>query len=105
MIDTNAITIAYDQPEPSSNGSTYPGDDTTSTLDIGLVQAPQIGGTGNTVQYYQGGAAKPLDSNLTLTDSVNVSGAMVTIGNFLTGDTLNSRRRTASASSRIRAAC
>ncbi|HEY5067724.1 MAG TPA: DUF4347 domain-containing protein [Xanthobacteraceae bacterium] len=89
VIDTNAITIAYDQPEPSSNGSTYPGDDTTSTLDIGLVQAPQIGGTGITVQYYQGGAAKPLDSNLTLTDSVNVSGATVTIGNFLTGDTLN----------------
>ena len=89
VIDTNAITIAYDQPEPSSNGSTYPGDDTTSTLDIGLVQAPQIGGTGITVQYYQGGAAKPLDSNLTLTDSVNVSGATVTIGNFLSGDTLN----------------
>ena len=92
VIDTNAITIAYDQPEPSSNGSTYPGDDTTSTLDIGLVQAPQIGGTGNTVQYYQGGAAEPLDSIITVTDSVAITSATVTItnsnNNAVSGDKL-----------------
>ena len=69
------------------------------------MQAPQIGGTGITVQYYQGGAAKPLDSNLTLTDSVNVSGATVTIGNFLSGDTLNFATQNSISEQSYTAAC
>jgi hypothetical protein len=89
-IGTNAITIAYDKPEPTGP-TTYPGDDTTNTLDIGLTKNPLIGGTGNTVDFYQGNGSIALDSGLTLTDNgINVTGATVTISSgFLTGDTLN----------------
>jgi Domain of unknown function (DUF4347)/SdrD B-like domain/Bacterial Ig domain len=90
VVSTNAITIAYDQPEPTG-ATTYPGDDTTSTLDVGLTKNPVITNTGNTVDFYQGNSSIAVDSGLTLTDNgINVTGATVTISSgFLSGDTLN----------------
>ena len=89
IVSTNAITIAYDSPHPTG-ATTYPGDDTTDTLDIGLTKNPVIGDTGNTVQYYQSGSAQALDGTLTLTDAVNVDSATASISSgFLSGDTLN----------------
>jgi Domain of unknown function (DUF4347)/Bacterial Ig domain len=89
VVDTNPITIAYDQPHPTGGPNTYPTDDTTNTLDIGLTKNPVVGGTGNTVDFYQGQAAAIVDSGLTLTDNLNVNGATASISSgFLSGDTL-----------------
>ncbi len=89
VVSTNAITIAYDSPHPTG-ATTYPGDDTTNTLDVGLTKNPVITNTGNTVDFYQGNSSVAVDSGLTLADSVNVNSATVTISSgFLSGDTLN----------------
>jgi trimeric autotransporter adhesin len=90
VVRTNAITIAYDAPHPSG-ATTFPGDDTTNTLDVGMVQNPVVAGAGNTADFYQGGAAAAVDSGLTVTDpaGANITGATVTIGaGFASGDTL-----------------
>jgi hypothetical protein len=89
-VSTNAITIAYDKPEPTSNGASYPGDDTTSTLDIGLTKNPTFAGGSNTVDFYQGNGSVAVDSGLIVNDTgINVTSATVSIGSFLSGDTLN----------------
>jgi hypothetical protein len=91
VVDTNPITIAYDKPQPTG-ATTYPGDDTTDTLDIGLVKGPAIGGAGNTIDFYQNGAALTVDSGITVTDAANISGATVTItdaGSVVPGDLLS----------------
>jgi Domain of unknown function (DUF4347)/Bacterial Ig domain/Cadherin-like domain/SdrD B-like domain/Bacterial Ig-like domain len=90
VVRTNAITIAYDAPHPSG-ATTYPGDDTTNTLDVGMLQNPVVAGAGNTVNFYQGGAAAAVDSGLTVSDpaGANITGATVTISSgFTAGDTL-----------------
>ncbi|WP_246785212.1 DUF4347 domain-containing protein [Bradyrhizobium sp. S69] len=90
VVRTNAITIAYHAPHPSG-ATTYPGDDTTNTLDVGMVQNPVVAGAGNTVDFYQGGTAAAVDSGLTVSDpaGANISGATVTVSSgFASGDTL-----------------
>ncbi|WP_210255032.1 DUF4347 domain-containing protein, partial [Methylocapsa sp. S129] len=89
FVVTNPIVIAYDSPHPTVAG--YPGDDTTGTLDIGLVKGPVIGGTGGAVDFYQGGAAATLDGGITVTDpaGADINSATVTISSgYLSGDTL-----------------
>ena len=93
VVNTSLITIAYDKPHPTG-AITYPGDDTTNTLDIGFVQGPHIAGAGDTVQFYQNGAAIPLDSGFAVTDpaGANITSATVTItdaGSFVPGDVLS----------------
>ena len=93
VVDTNVITIAYDAPHPTG-ATTYPGDDTTNTLDVGFVKGPQIAGAGVTDQFYQNGAAIPVDSGLTVADAagVNITSATITIadaGSFVPGDVLS----------------
>jgi hypothetical protein len=92
VVDTKPITIAYDAPHPSG-ATTYPGDDTTNTLDVGFVSGPAIGGAGTTVDYYQNGTAQAVDTGLTLSDptNANITSATVSItdaGNFVPGDVL-----------------
>ncbi|WP_210253925.1 Ig-like domain-containing protein, partial [Bradyrhizobium sp. S69] len=87
VIDTNAITIAYDTPHPSGAGV-----DTTQTLYIGMIADPVIGAAGNTVQFYQsqGSTGTPLDSAITVTDATNITSATVTItAGYQSGDTLS----------------
>ncbi|MFZ3352303.1 MAG: hypothetical protein WA268_15705 [Xanthobacteraceae bacterium] len=58
--------------------------------DIELASGPVIGGAGNTVQYYQGGAAILLDSGFTVIDptGADITSATVTITAAVSGDTL-----------------
>ena len=92
VVSTNVITIAYDAPHPTG-ATTVPGDDTTHTLDVGFVKAPQIAGAGTTVQFYQSATALLVDNGLTVTDGagVNIASATITItdaGTVVAGDTL-----------------
>lgn len=65
----------------------------TSTVDItGAFGPPVLDNAGNTVSYTQGGAAVPVDADLTLSDpsSATLIGATVSItGGFFAGDILN----------------
>ncbi len=92
VVDARPITIAYDQPYPPG-ATTFPGDDTTNTLDIGFVSGPAIGGSGTTVGYYENGAAQAVDTGLTITDptNANITSATISItdaGSFVPGDLL-----------------
>ena len=66
--------------------------DILTPLDLGEVNAPTIGGAGNTVQFYQsqGSTGTQLDGGITVTDSsANIDSATVKIGSPLGGDTLD----------------
>jgi VCBS repeat-containing protein len=63
----------------------------TGTDTVDVLGLPVVGGTGNTVKFYQGGPATALDSVILVTDpnGDNITGATVTIGGtFSTGDAL-----------------
>ena len=90
VIDTNPITIAYNAPHPSG-ATTYPGDDATNTLDIGLISGPSIS-AGATATFTGGGSPVTLDNGLTISDSTSttLASATVSIGTgFISGDTLS----------------
>ena len=80
------------------NGGTGNGsvnlDPTARTFTFNVEAPPVIGGTGNTGEFYQGGAAVTVDggtSGITVTDpnGVNITGATVTLtGTFSTSDVL-----------------
>jgi hypothetical protein len=64
----------------------------TSTVTVTAVDnAPVLGGAGNSVGYTSGGGAVTIDAGLTIgdADSQTLAGATVSIGGFLSGDTLS----------------
>ena len=74
-----------------SDGSSSNGTSAIATSTVDVVVPPTIGGTGNTTKFYQSQGSATLDSGVTVTDGngAAITGATVTIGSPLSGDTLS----------------
>ncbi|HEY1748395.1 MAG TPA: DUF4347 domain-containing protein, partial [Xanthobacteraceae bacterium] len=90
VADPQGGLLSYTDVASSFSAQGYPLDASVTAVSY-LDPGPSIGGAGNTIQYYQGGAATPLDSSITVTDlqGADISSATVTISTgFQSGDTL-----------------
>ena len=91
VADPQGGLLSYTDVASSFSAQGYPLDASVTAVSY-LDPGPSIGGAGNTIQYYQGGAATPLDSSITVTDlqGADISSATVTISTgFQSGDTLS----------------
>ena len=82
-IDTTTAHVAVTATDHAGNATTTSGGAVSVDNEQPIVTA------GATATFYGGGPAVTLDPGLALTDGVDIASATVTIGNFLTGDTLN----------------